>query len=191
MRCSAVRSNLCDTKRFPGRSTEAPAPDVTEKRLLACADPAARPLDRSRRWTRRRARPPQRWPRKDFTVAMTAMAKLRPHVHAVFDRLTVNVDEASCVPTGSNASTASAKPRHCGGFAKSRVNAGYVKGGAAQGGRWQSSRVPCGLRNGGHAEQVSGPGGFVPYYLGDKSSENFWSNSLKARDKCIVWSSGK
>ncbi len=32
--------------------------------------------------------------REDFAAAMTAMAKLRPHVDAFFDKVTVNVDEA-------------------------------------------------------------------------------------------------
>jgi glycyl-tRNA synthetase beta chain len=32
--------------------------------------------------------------REDFTAAMSAMAKLRPHVDAYFDKVTVNVDEA-------------------------------------------------------------------------------------------------
>ena len=31
--------------------------------------------------------------REDFAAAMTAMAKLRPHVDAFFDKVTVNVDE--------------------------------------------------------------------------------------------------
>ena len=31
--------------------------------------------------------------REDFSVAMTAMAKLRPHVDAFFDKVTVNVDD--------------------------------------------------------------------------------------------------
>ena len=31
--------------------------------------------------------------RKDFAAAMTAMAKLRPHVDAFFDKVTVNVDD--------------------------------------------------------------------------------------------------
>ena len=32
--------------------------------------------------------------REDFAAAMSAMAKLRPHVDAYFDKVTVNVDEA-------------------------------------------------------------------------------------------------
>ncbi len=31
--------------------------------------------------------------REDFAAAMTAMAKLRPHVDAFFDKVTVNVDD--------------------------------------------------------------------------------------------------
>jgi glycyl-tRNA synthetase beta chain len=31
--------------------------------------------------------------REDFAAAMRAMAKLRPHVDAFFDKVTVNVDE--------------------------------------------------------------------------------------------------
>ena len=31
--------------------------------------------------------------REDFAAAMSAMAKLRPHVDAFFDSVTVNVDE--------------------------------------------------------------------------------------------------
>ena len=32
--------------------------------------------------------------REDFAAAMSAMAKLRPHVDAFFDKVTVNVDDA-------------------------------------------------------------------------------------------------
>ena len=32
--------------------------------------------------------------REDFAAAMSAMAKLRPHVDAYFDKVTVNVDDA-------------------------------------------------------------------------------------------------
>jgi glycyl-tRNA synthetase beta chain len=31
--------------------------------------------------------------REDYAAAMSAMAKLRPHVDAFFDKVTVNVDE--------------------------------------------------------------------------------------------------
>jgi glycyl-tRNA synthetase beta chain len=31
--------------------------------------------------------------REDFVAAMTAMSKLRPHVDAFFDKVTVNVDD--------------------------------------------------------------------------------------------------
>jgi len=33
--------------------------------------------------------------REDFAAAMTAMAKLRPHVDAFFDKVTVNADDPS------------------------------------------------------------------------------------------------
>jgi glycyl-tRNA synthetase beta chain len=32
--------------------------------------------------------------REDFAAAMSAMSKLRPHVDAFFDKVTVNVDDA-------------------------------------------------------------------------------------------------
>ena len=36
---------------------------------------------------------PRRVAREDFASAMTAMSKLRPHVDAFFDKVTVNVDD--------------------------------------------------------------------------------------------------
>ena len=33
------------------------------------------------------------WQSEDFAAAMTAMSKLRPHVDAFFDKVTVNVDD--------------------------------------------------------------------------------------------------
>ena len=52
--------------------------------------------------------------REDFAAAMRAMAKLRPHVDAFFDKVTVNVaggagKAKSCVRTGSGCSTKSAR----------------------------------------------------------------------------------
>ena len=53
--------------------------------------------------------------REDFEAAMRAMAKLRPHVDAFFDKVTVNVaegaDKESCARTASSCSTKSARPR--------------------------------------------------------------------------------
>ena len=64
---------------------------------------SARPIPRSTRRTRngrwrRRSTSPRRKreravAREDFAAAMRAMAKLRPHVDAFFDKVTVNVDD--------------------------------------------------------------------------------------------------
>ena len=49
--------------------------------------------------------------REDFAAAMRAMAKLRPHVDAFFDKVTVNVGRTSrCARTGCACSTKSARP---------------------------------------------------------------------------------
>ena len=64
-------------------------------RRARCRRFTSRP--RKRRW-RRRSTPPRRRRRapsrrEDFEAAMRAMAKLRPHVDAFFDKVTVNVDD--------------------------------------------------------------------------------------------------
>ena len=69
-------------------------------------DPCSTARTRNGRW-RRRSTPPRRKPsaavaREDFAAAMRAIAKLRPHVDAFFDKVTVNVDDAdkpSCART--------------------------------------------------------------------------------------------
>ena len=63
------------------------APDAA---LLASAEEKALAARHRRRQDRGRP-PPSR--KEDFAAAMTAMAKLRPHVDAFFDKVTVNVDD--------------------------------------------------------------------------------------------------
>ena len=60
-------------------------------------DPKLYKHPRKRRW-RRRSMPPRPRPtravgKEDFEAAMRAMARLRPHVDAFFDKVTVNVDD--------------------------------------------------------------------------------------------------
>ena len=60
-------------------------------------DPSFTSSPRKRRWRRRsmppRPRPTRAVANEDFEAAMRAMAKLRPHVDAFFDKVTVNVDD--------------------------------------------------------------------------------------------------
>ena len=62
-------------------------------------DPRSIARTRNGRWPRR-STPPRRRPaaavaREDFAAAMRAMATLRPHVDAFFDKVTVNVAEGA------------------------------------------------------------------------------------------------
>ena len=69
--------------------------------------------------------------REDFASAMTAMSKLRPHVDAFFDKVTVNVDDRGIA--GEPAAAAQRNPRgdpSRGGFLEDR-------------GRLSSSCRPC------------------------------------------------
>ena len=70
-----------DNTSYTGAPDAAPAPASPRKRSSPA--PSALP----------RPRPTRRVKREDFAAAMTAMAKLRPHVDAFFDKVTVNVDD--------------------------------------------------------------------------------------------------
>ena len=186
--------SLRHAKRFPGRLTEAPAPDVTELREEAaglrrprCA--AARPVKAmdTAAGEATAAVAAQRFRRRhdgDGQAAPARACGLR-QAHRERGRSRVRANRLKRL---NRFREAPARWRISPNRGLTRVT---IKVGAAQGGRWRIfAPCPCGLRNGGHAEP-QGPGGFAPYNLSDKSSENFWSNSLKARDQCIVWSSGK
>ena len=69
-----------------------------EREYTGAPDPSAlSSRTKRRRWRRRsmspRPRPTRAVAAEDFEAAMRAMARLRPHVDAFFDKVTVNVDD--------------------------------------------------------------------------------------------------
>ena len=69
--------------------------ELERKRVASYGTPNARDWDENELFALvRRAMPYRALAREDFAAAMHAMAKLRPHVDAFFDKVTVNAPEA-------------------------------------------------------------------------------------------------